>query len=258
MIARLCWLLLCLPLTLAAAEPWQRPGFILDSLVEVGLRAEYGRDPMILRRWQEPIRVYIDHRVPEHELRDRLVDAHLKQLADITGHSIARVDSRSRANVELIFLQQQNLAEVWSRKTGGERVPRGTLCLGRIWTGSGGVINRALVAIPVDQASLHGKLISCIVEELTQVLGLPNDSDKVFPSIFNDRSTDQLLSGLDLVLLRVLYDPRMQPGMGEREVRQVGAGIVQELQRKSVIADAERMVRRGDLYHMLGYAGAAE
>lgn len=252
----ICWLLLCMPLSLAAEEAWQRPAYILDSLIEVGLRSEYGPDPMIVRKWREPVRVYIEHQLPEQALRDQLVDVHLKQLADITGHSISRVGSSASANVELIFLRQQDLAGEWAARTDGERIPQGTLCLARIRTERDGTINRALVAIPVDRARLRGKLISCIVEELTQLLGLPNDSEKVFPSIFNDRSTNQLLSGLDLVLLRLLYDPRIQPGMSEQELRRSGARILDEFKRQGVIAGAEREVLQGELYRMLGYTGA--
>ncbi|GGB98260.1 hypothetical protein GCM10011352_25450 [Marinobacterium zhoushanense] len=237
-----------------AAERWQQPDYILDSLVEVGLRAEHGPDPLILRKWRQPLRVYIEHRVAERSLHEQLVDAHLTQLAQITGHSIQRVGSRADANVELLLLRQQDLLSAWQSRTEGERIPEGTLCLAKIWA-RGGEIRRALVAIPVDQASQHGKLVSCIVEELTQILGLPNDSEKVFPSVFNDRSTDQLLSGLDLVLLKLLYDARLQPGMGPEQVRQIGMRVIRELAADGVIADAARQVREGELYRMLGYGG---
>ncbi|MBR9882186.1 MAG: DUF2927 domain-containing protein, partial [Oceanospirillales bacterium] len=168
------------------------------------------------------------------------------------GHPIRLVATARAANVEVLLLRQQALAEVWRAKSNGGSIPPRTLCLARIWS-QGGEISRALVAIPVDLASQEGKLVSCIVEELTQILGLPNDSEKVYPSIFNDRSTDQLLSGLDFVLLRLLYDPRMQSGMGPEQVRRAGRPIVLEYQRQGVIDGAAREVRRGELYSLLGY-----
>nr|WP_281419207.1 DUF2927 domain-containing protein [Marinobacterium ramblicola] len=241
-----------MPLGGKATERWQQPAYIIDSLIEVGLRAEHGPDPMILRKWRQPLQVYVDHQVGDRALHEQLIDAHLQQLAQITGHRIQRVGAKADANVELLLLRQQDLVPVWQSRTDGERIPQGTLCLARIWTRDG-EIRRALVAIPVDQASLHGKLVSCIVEELTQILGLPNDSERVFPSIFNDRSTDQLLSGLDLILLKLLYDPRLQPGMGVEQVRGIGKGVVDELARSGVIANAARQVRTGELYRLLGY-----
>ena len=54
---------------------------------------------------------------------------------------------------------------------------------------------------------------ACVVEELTQVLGLPNDSDAVKPSIFNDQSRYFELTDHDRRMLKMLYDPRITPGM---------------------------------------------
>ncbi|SEG81917.1 DUF2927 domain-containing protein [Marinobacterium lutimaris] len=246
------WLLLLLfcPLLADAQQAWQRPGYIVDSLIEVALRSEYGRDPMRLRKWAEPVRVQVEHRVGDPALHNELVDAQLSQLADITGHSIRRVNGGG--NVELVLLRQTELAAFWRQKT-GEPVPRGALCLARIWTDGQSRIQRALIAIPVDRARERGRLVSCIVEELTQILGLPNDSEKVFPSIFNDKSTDQLLTGLDLVLLRLLYDPRLEPGMGPDELRSRAKTVLTELTASGVVDNADAAVRKGAMYRLMGY-----
>ncbi|TCK04735.1 DUF2927 domain-containing protein [Marinobacterium mangrovicola] len=246
------WLLLLLfcPLLADAQPGWQRPGYIVDSLIEVALRSEYGRDPMRLRKWTEPVRVHVDHRVGDPALHNELVDAQLSQLADITGHSIRRVSGAG--NVDLVLLRQSDLAVFW-RQRAGEPVPGGALCLARIWVDEQSRIQRALIAIPVDRARERGRLVSCIVEELTQILGLPNDSEKVFPSIFNDKSTDQLLSGLDLVLLRLLYDPRLEPGMGPDAVRSHAKTVLAELTASGVVDKADTWVRKGAMYRLMGY-----
>ncbi len=254
MIRRSGWLLLLLfcPLLADAQQSWQRPGFIIDSLIEVALRSEYGRDPMRLRKWTEPVRVHVDHRVGDPALHNELVDAQLSQLAQISGHSIRRVNSAADANVDLALLRESELAGFWQKRA-GEPVPRGALCVARIWTDSQSRIQRALIAIPVDRARERGRLVSCVVEELTQILGLPNDSEKVFPSIFNDRSTDQLLTGLDLVLLRLLYDPRLEPGMGQDKVRSVAKRVLTELTASGVVDNADTQVRKGAMYRLMGY-----
>ena len=53
---------------------------------------------------------------------------------------------------------------------------------------------------------------ACVIEKLTQLMGLPNDSDRVTPSIFNDKSRYFSLTEHDRLLLRVLYDARMKAG----------------------------------------------
>ncbi|PPR70354.1 MAG: hypothetical protein CFH02_00106 [Alphaproteobacteria bacterium MarineAlpha3_Bin1] len=48
---------------------------------------------------------------------------------------------------------------------------------------------------------------ACVVEEMTQVLGLPNDSNAVKPSIFNDLSHYFELTPHDRLMVKMLYDP---------------------------------------------------
>ena len=50
-------------------------------------------------------------------------------------------------------------------------------------------------------------------------MGLPNDSPDARPSLFNDDLEFALLTEHDAILLRMLYDPRLQPGMTSAEVR---------------------------------------
>ncbi len=53
----------------------------------------------------------------------------------------------------------------------------------------------------------------CLLEELTQSVGFPNDSNNLRPSIFCDK--DQLFecSPVDKILIRTLYDKRMKMGV---------------------------------------------
>jgi len=54
---------------------------------------------------------------------------------------------------------------------------------------------------------------ACIVEEIVQSLGLMNDDPRARPSIFNDNQEYLDLTSHDEFLLRILYDPRVRPGM---------------------------------------------
>ena len=71
--------------------------------------------------------------------------------------------------------------------------------------------------------------ISCIHEELAQGMGLANDSPRARPSIFNDDEEFALLTRHDELLLRMLYDPRLTPGMTEAEARPIVQTIAAEL-----------------------------
>lgn len=85
-------------------------------------------------------------------------------------------------------------------------------------------------AVAVIRAELPPLLrTSCIHEELAQGMGLANDSPGARPSIFNDDEEFALLTRHDELLLRILYDPRLRPGMSEAEAAPIVRRIATEL-----------------------------
>jgi hypothetical protein len=69
---------------------------------------------------------------------------------------------------------------------------------------------------------------------MTQGLGLPNDSPRARPSIFNDDEEFALLTDQDEMMLRILYSPELHPGMSVAEVRP----IVETLARRMTGGDS--------------------
>lgn len=65
----------------------------------------------------------------------------------------------------------------------------------------------------------------CLLEELTQVLGLPNDTKEDFPTSFKDRNRIWDLTKYDKMMLQALYDPRITPGMPKRDALAIARGI---------------------------------
>lgn len=96
-------------------------------------------------------------------------------------------------------------------------------------------LTNALVIIPVDHAMRYGLLPACVVEELTQAMGLPNDSDWVSPSIVNDKSVLDLLTGLDYLLLKILYDNRLHAGMSVKTSEPIVDKILIDFERQDMI-----------------------
>ena len=85
-------------------------------------------------------------------------------------------------------------------------------------------------AVALIRAELPPRLRrSCVHEELTQGMGLANDSPRARPSIFNDDEEFAYLTRHDELLLKILYDPRLRPGMTEAEARPVVMQIATEL-----------------------------
>lgn len=90
-----------------------------------------------------------------------------------------------------------------------------------------GALFRAQIVVNAD---LPPDVIdACLLEEMTQALGLPNDSDVVMPSIFNRQSTQQALTDSDKILLRTLYDRRLPPGTPRVDALRIGRDVIAEL-----------------------------
>lgn len=235
---------------------WQRPGFIVDSFLEIALKNEHPRSKGVIRKWTTEIRYEFDHRLGNEAFNEKLTKMHLRQLAEVTGISIQPANSRLEANLQIVFSTEQRLAvELKKDFHFGDReidyMKRHSVCLGQFSTTPQGAIRQAIVIIPVDRARAKGLLVSCIVEELTQIMGLPNDSASVYPSIFNDQSIYILLTGLDYLLLKILYDPRLTPGMNSQQTLPVLRKIVDEFHRRHLIESAEQSVSTGELYSLL-------
>jgi hypothetical protein len=107
-------------------------------------------------------------------------------------------------------------------------LPRDQLCI-VIAFSEGGSASYAK-AVAVIRAE-HPTLLttSCIHEELSQGLGLANDSPQARPSIFNDDEEFGLLTRHDELLLKMLYDKRFKTGMSAAEAAPIARVIAKEL-----------------------------
>lgn len=237
---------------------WQKPAYIQDSFYTIALQREHGSEPVtMLSKWHSPIRFYIDDRTADKALHARMVKQHMQHLAAITGLSVTSTDRIDKANLQIIFSNESALAGDLHQDLGinnpnlHQQLLTGSVCLGRISVADNGRINNAAVLIPVDRARAHGKLMACVVEELTQILGLVNDSTTVYPSIFNDRSFNDFLSGLDYLLLKLLYHPDLKAGMNKQQLQPLVANILPTEAFQSLIHDAQRDVQTGSLENWL-------
>ena len=88
-------------------------------------------------------------------------------------------------------------------------------------------IASALVIIRSELPKLMRR--ACFHEEIAQSLGLTNDSHFARPSIFNDDDEFATLTQFDEILLQILYDRRLHPGISEKEASQLVREIASEI-----------------------------
>lgn len=225
--------------------------------MNIALKNEYSAYKGGVRKWNTPVKFYFEHHVADADLHEALTILHLRQLSEISGVKFIEVNQKRNANLHIVFSTEDRLEEELQNEFGVKAIKnysqlsRNSICLASFSNNARGSIKRAFVVIPVDRARAHAKLVSCIVEELTQVMGLPNDSEKVFPSIFNDKSYNQLLTGLDYLLLKMLYHPQIKSGMTENMLRPVLRAVINEFDRDGVILKAQEKVVDSGLYRLL-------
>ena len=190
-------------------------------------------------KWVRPIGVYKQFDANIGSGVEDFLDKHMDRLARLTGVSISDVTTRKDANFLIIFTRRQDylktaLAQFNPDGGGASREIQARLkrthCLG-IYRAreTNAELVRAVIVIPVDSARNGGILKRCIVEETTQSMGLPNDSDDANPSIFNDSSQLKNLSAHDILLLRLLYNPALPVGMKRQDALRVARRILPRL-----------------------------
>lgn len=238
-----------------ADEAWQSPDYLQQAFNEVALHSEYVAGEQVVRKWQQPVKVWLVHHADQADTHTKLTHYHLRHLSRITGHPISFAANAAEANMTVVFSQSaqwhQEVAQVSSHKS--RQPPADAMCMFGLTLDAQNAIKRAWVVIPVDHANERGLLVSCIVEEITQAMGLPNDSEKVYPSVFNDKTPESLLTGLDALLLKMLYLPAIKPGMRAGQVQPILARQLQQWQSDGTIQSAEKNVRQSELYDMMGF-----
>ena len=235
------------------AQPWQDPVYIQKAFNEIALKNEYRATEGRILKWRAPIRYqFVYHKLKKNPLIEQLFHTHLQHLQTITKHPIQPHNPRhtGQANL-LIHLTPDSLYEKVIQSTSPTHtkdLARKSHCMAGFERNRQNTIIKAQVVIPVDHVFSKGLLVSCIVEETTQVLGLPNDADWVNPSIANDATKIELLTGLDYLFLKILYDKSLKPGLPYPQNQRVIQRVIQKLQSNGEIKHASQTINQTGLY----------
>ncbi|WP_242500461.1 DUF2927 domain-containing protein [Tropicimonas sp. IMCC6043] len=85
----------------------------------------------------------------------------------------------------------------------------------------------ASVFLPGDVSPQEAR--DCLHEEIAQALGPLNDLYRLPDSVFNDDNFHTVLTGFDMLMLRVTYDPALANGMGQPQVAAILPSILDRL-----------------------------
>lgn len=224
---------------------------LTENFIRVALFDEYRRTSAglvaqettsRLRRWAQPVRVSVAFgaSVPaQRRATDRaLIGSYLARLQSITGHPITLSDSGANFFIHVVNEDERRalgpvirstLPELSAPEVAGlTDLPRSTYCIVyALSEGSASTYARAFAVVRAEHPDLLR--LSCLHEEIAQGLGLANDSPLARPSIFNDDEEFALLTRQDELMLKMLYDPALRPGMTAAEARPIVKAIASRL-----------------------------
>lgn len=204
----------------AAAETrgaWPAPEVLARQFERIAFSSEFGGEYRAGRliRWDGPIRVRLAGSFPERFRAE--VERQLAELRQLSGLAIEIAGASADGPPAPMTIE-------FSASRGGTAFDPDAPCRTLIWE-TGYVIRRVQIYITPfpDEVRRH-----CIAEELTQALGLADDSRIVRDSIFNDASARQRIAPWDALMVRILYDPRLKPGMTRAEAMPIVRRIIAE------------------------------
>lgn len=198
--------------------------------------------PSQLHRWERPIRIearFGPSVSPVNRLRDKAaLSRYAARLARVTGHPIEMAERNGNFTVYFVSEDDRRALGTELQRLSAQisgpalrsviDLPRSSYCVVlAIDPDDSGRYTRAVAIIRAEHPDLLR--LSCIHEEVAQGLGLSNDTPIARPSVFNDDEEFALLTTHDEYLLRMLYDPRLRPGMSIEEARPIVRQIAREL-----------------------------
>lgn len=203
---------------------------LYDEYTDVNGRFVHMEQPALLRRWEKPVRVTVmtgSSESAEDAARDRSnVAAFVSRLALLTGRDVAMAHDADPNFVVLFMTDSERLAfakELPKLYPGfapavltAMRSVQDFCITYSFWDKANpSTYSAVIIQIPAEHPPFTK--LSCVQEEMAQAMGLPNDSPDARPSLFNDNKEFALLTKHDAILLRMLYDPRLRPGMTAAE-----------------------------------------
>ena len=237
-------------------QSWQNRAYIQKAFNEIALKNEYRQTDLRILKWQNPINYrFYYHSMPTNPIVEGVFKAHLEHLRQITNHPIKQVFSKSlqKPNLNIHFTRDAQYGKVIREVTDTtvQNIERESNCMGSFKRNGRNEIIEATIVIPTDHVYSRGLLVACVVEETTQVMGLPNDSDWVNPSVANDASKIELLTGLDYLFLKILYSKELKAGMPYKVNQHIIQQILNRLQKTGEIESAPKKVNQSGLYPLL-------
>lgn len=185
----------------------------IDYFTEIVLGAEFGDEIPVIKKWTNDIRIKIVGKPTEADMQTiNSIISDLNYL--IGGIKIKLVDKKE--NLTITFSPENQFKAIDQNY-----VPTNYGFFWALWHDDNFVIYNA--SILVASADITQQERSHLIrEELTQSLGLMNDSNKYKDSIFYQEWADVTkFSEIDRAVIKLLYLNKIKPGMSKEQILSV-------------------------------------
>jgi hypothetical protein len=182
----------------------------IDYFVEIALGAEFGDIVPVIKKWEEDVRIKINGIPTEEDLL--AVNSVVNDLNELVEDVRIKVVNRDE-NITITFSPESEFSDI-----DANYVPTNYGFFWALWHDDNYVIYNASILI-ASAAITQPERSHLIREELTQSLGLMNDSEKYEDSIFYQKWTNiNNFSNLDKAVISLLYQKNIRAGMSRKQL----------------------------------------
>ncbi len=184
----------------------------LEYFYEIAFGAEYGESGNVIHKWVDDIGIKIKGRATDRDIETiNEVISELNYIIDGIAIDTVVWDP----DIEIYFAAVERFSSIEPNYI------QGNMGFFWAWWDDSGALYRARILIATD--GINQKERSHLIrEELTQSLGMMNDSYEYKDSIFYQDWTDTgSYTDMDRAVIRILYDSRIELGMTMDEVDDV-------------------------------------
>ena len=195
-----------------STEPARYSEGEIDYFVEIAVGTEFSDEGEFIRRWAKDIRVRVIGDATPADLD--VVNAVVSEVNGlVSAVRVAVVAEGADADINIVFAPQSEFPDLDPLYVPGNE---GFFVIG--WDRSCEIqFARILIASDLDSDRRRAHLIR---EELTQSLGLPQDSFRYPGSIFYQRASEVTeYLPIDRAVIEMLYRPEVDPCMNSEAVR---------------------------------------
>jgi len=191
---------------------------VLSYFEEIAFGSEFGSSNQNLRKWQTDVKIFVTGDVPNHLALEltRIIEElnHLQQEI-----KIYRVNTKEQANYVMYLGDAKGYEQIEPHAKSKTKDNWGLFW---VYWNNQNAIYKASMYVDIQRTKSTQAQKHLLREELTQSLGLMNDSYRFKDSIFFQKwTTTTEFSPIDKRLVQLLYHPNVKIGMNKSEFRQM-------------------------------------